>query len=164
MINQALPGQPVQSTPSLTAAPRKPTVVIYNCKHCKTGRRVEYPHRNAYGHHFRKDGDRAVQAGIWSIFNGMAKPRTDASCIVVEQKTEHGPYYRIFGGDPLGLCDGCQRAMTYGTLQGTRNEAVRCDARCTGARGHSCDCSCDGENHGSAWAVGSPKFRQLVEG
>lgn len=29
----------------------------------------------------------------------------------------------------------------------------RCDARCEGARGHNCECSCGGRNHGKGFAA-----------
>jgi hypothetical protein len=39
--------------------------------------------------------------------------------------------------------------MDYGQLKATMRPECPCDGRCTGARGHSCDCSCGGANHGS---------------
>ncbi len=41
--------------------------------------------------------------------------------------------------------------MDYKPVIGTLDESVICDARCTGARGPACNCSCGGENHGKAW-------------
>lgn len=35
------------------------------------------------------------------------------------------------------------------SLRGRVVESVACDARCTGARGPKCDCSCGGANHGA---------------
>lgn len=34
-------------------------------------------------------------------------------------------------------------------LNGRTVEAIKCDARCTGATGPKCDCSCGGANHGA---------------
>ena len=34
-------------------------------------------------------------------------------------------------------------------VKGHMKPEVSCDARCTGAKGFSCDCSCGGKNHGS---------------
>ena len=39
-------------------------------------------------------------------------------------------------------------------VSGKTNPAVPCDARCTTARGHSCECSCGGKNHGADHAGG----------
>lgn len=38
-------------------------------------------------------------------------------------------------------------------LKGRKVETVPCDARCTGARGPNCECSCGGANHGHGNAV-----------
>jgi len=32
-------------------------------------------------------------------------------------------------------------------------EGHKCDARCEGAKGHQCYCSCGGQNHGKALAI-----------
>lgn len=34
-------------------------------------------------------------------------------------------------------------------IAGSLKESVPCDARCTTARGHKCECSCAGANHGA---------------
>jgi hypothetical protein len=47
---------------------------------------------------------------------------------------------------------GCDRYLTFDTVRGTLNPTVPCDARCTNAKGCSCDCSCRGKNHGKAAA------------
>lgn len=39
-------------------------------------------------------------------------------------------------------------AWTYGRQIRARLSEHKCDARCTGARGHDCECSCNGANHG----------------
>ena len=47
-------------------------------------------------------------------------------------------------------CPTCERAWwVYSTpLRGKTNPRHRCDARCTGATGVDCECSCGGEQHG----------------
>ncbi len=42
----------------------------------------------------------------------------------------------------------CNATVTYRQVQGTYNPAVKCDARCMGATGPVCQCSCGGKNHG----------------
>jgi len=37
-------------------------------------------------------------------------------------------------------------------IEAHKHETVKCDSRCTHAKGHTCDCSCGGENHGMAYA------------
>jgi len=105
--------------------------IIYNCKACKTGKRVEYPlgDRNRGWFRINSDGVQ-VTAGVWVA----AKIRG----------------FVEYGGDQeFGICSSCFRAMDYGQLKATMRPECPCDGRCTGARGHSCDCSCGGANHGS---------------
>ena len=117
------------------------SVTIYNCKRCKLGVRVDYPIRYSNGYrstYFRKDErGQQVSQGVWIQSSGGGKPT-------------------VYGGDPLGVCTGCGKMMSFGQLVGTRNDSVPCDGRCTGARGHSCDCSCGGKNHGAGWQMGRP--------
>lgn len=106
--------------------------VIYNCKRCKVGKRVEYPEPSPMykGCYWRADdaGNRQYP-GAHVQSSGGGKPP-------------------VYAGDPAGLCDSCGRPMAWGYLQARLVESVKCGARCTHARGHSCDCSCGGANHG----------------
>jgi hypothetical protein len=108
---------------------------IYNCKRCKVGRRV------AYSAGRESNGYRS-----WPY-------RID------DRGARQFP-----GGDPLGMCPSCARPMQYGMLTATVREEVKCDARCTGARGHSCDCSCGGRNHGSGWSQLGQPISTLLRG
>lgn len=109
-------------------------VVIYNCKRCKSGRRVEYHEveqrslgcgRSEKRHFRRTELGARVQPG--QDYDRDGTPRGDA------------------------VCAGCGRFMAWGYLNAHRDEAIRCDARCTNARGFKCDCSCGGEHHGAGW-------------
>jgi hypothetical protein len=42
----------------------------------------------------------------------------------------------------------CGRVTGWNWLKAFLNPAVKCDARCTHAKGFNCECSCGGENHG----------------
>ncbi len=59
--------------------------------------------------------------------------------------------------DPMGdmavrlPCRGCQRLLKARPVLGIRNPSVKCDARCTEARGFKCECSCGGRNHGAGY-------------
>lgn len=46
-------------------------------------------------------------------------------------------------------CPACKVAMRMAVVQGLKTEHV-CDDRCTEAKGHKCECSCGGANHGKA--------------
>ena len=107
------------------------TTIIYNCKNCKKGKRVEYPLGNRSNGFYRLDtrGNR-VDAGVWIQACGGGRP------------TEYG------GDVEFGICPSCHRLMSYGQLKAFLNPECPCDARCTGARGHNCECSCGGANHG----------------
>ena len=42
----------------------------------------------------------------------------------------------------------CQRRMRAFVVEGRHSDKTQCGARCMGATGPSCECSCNGENHG----------------
>lgn len=46
-------------------------------------------------------------------------------------------------------CPSCNSIMSMVMIQG-RYTDTPCDDRCTKAKGHKCECSCGGENHGRA--------------
>lgn len=49
----------------------------------------------------------------------------------------------------FGRSCACGSTVFVQPVVGRMNETVRCDARCTSATGHKCECSCGGKNHGS---------------
>lgn len=106
--------------------------VIYNCKSCKRGKRVDYALGNARTGFSRIDSTgKAVPAAVWIQSCGGGKPT-------------------VYGGDTeMGIC-ACGKMMTFGALKAFLNPDHKCDARCTSARGHNCECSCGGANHGVA--------------
>lgn len=65
------------------------------------------------------------------------------------QKSEpsYNPHYLFL------FCAVHKREIAWKQVDGSLNHDHVCDARCTGAKGHSCDCSCGGANHGKAYAV-----------
>jgi hypothetical protein len=46
-------------------------------------------------------------------------------------------------------CPTCKQTMGMKIIQGSKTETP-CDDRCTEAKGHKCECSCGGLNHGRA--------------
>lgn len=117
------------------------TTVIYNCKRCKVGRRVDYPNRSeTYRGAYWREGTAIGSDRTSRLYPGaaLAYRGTDGAC--------------RYDGDPLGLCPSCSRPMAWDYVKGRHNPDVRCDGRCTHARGGDCECSCGGENHGKAWA------------
>ncbi len=53
----------------------------------------------------------------------------------------------------LPMCLEHRRNLRWTRVDGRHNDEVRCDARCEGAKGPSCECSCGGANHGGRWAA-----------
>jgi hypothetical protein len=49
-------------------------------------------------------------------------------------------------------CWACGLRLKIDRIKGTYAPDHRCDARCTGATGHNCECSCGGKNHGKGWS------------
>lgn len=108
---------------------------IGNCKKCKKGRRVSYPHRNAAGRSYRPG------PGGEELY-----PRS----------------YQWDGKKYVGdcVCD-CGRFFdTWKPIEGVVVENVRCDSRCIYARGHTCNCSCGGKNHGAGWMLGTDQEKE----
>ena len=61
------------------------------------------------------------------------------------RRVEAGDTAAIVNGAPLLVCCGEQ---THARLvKGSTND-TRCGAKCTGSKGHVCECSCGGKNHG----------------
>lgn len=56
----------------------------------------------------------------------------------------------------------CGRETGWNFLKAFMNPSVKCDARCTHAKGFSCECSCGGENHGKGDGK-SGMFTKLLE-
>lgn len=50
----------------------------------------------------------------------------------------------------LSRCPKCQGFAKPARVDG-RTSDTPCDHRCTSARGHNCECSCGGVNHGRDW-------------
>ena len=51
-------------------------------------------------------------------------------------------------GHPVTVCT-CRTKITCKPVQGRLNRAKECNARCIASKGHVCECSCGGKNHGA---------------
>ncbi len=78
--------------------------------------------------------------------------RTTMTYGITGMKTHNA--YRYEGDNAIPCkCAGTehfQRLLNMKFVDGTKRDDVPCDARCTGATGHKCICSCGGKNHGGA--------------
>lgn len=50
-------------------------------------------------------------------------------------------------------CPECDGSLQWDEIVGKVVDDHPCDARCMGARGPDCECSCGGANHGSAFQI-----------
>lgn len=57
---------------------------------------------------------------------------------------------KVVGGREYAVC--CGRIVSTKRIEGHRNDTP-CDERCTEAKGHRCECSCGGANHGAGHDV-----------
>ena len=51
------------------------------------------------------------------------------------------------------VCPECPGSLQWDEIDGRVVDDHPCDARCMGARGPTCECSCGGANHGCAFQV-----------
>ena len=47
------------------------------------------------------------------------------------------------------LC--CGYRVPFALVHGTTNSSIVCSAKCSASKGHVCECSCGGQNHGAAY-------------
>lgn len=62
-------------------------------------------------------------------------------------RIEPGTTVSMWNNRPAIRC--CGGTMVANLLKSTRSESHECGARCLSAKGHVCECSCNGANHGS---------------
>lgn len=119
--------------------PRVPKPYIGKCTYCKAAMRAMI---TTY-QQLRES--RTVQGEPW--LDITTRQECDAP-----QAQYHYPSHTWYVPCPTATC--CYpRSTTHASLNlraidGTVVPGKKCDARCTGAKGSSCECSCGGENHG----------------
>lgn len=70
----------------------------------------------------------------------------------------HNVFHRSVSFARMECWNGCVSRVNGDTtveineIRGTVTEEP-CDARCTNAKGHLCECSCGGKNHGKSWGA-----------
>jgi hypothetical protein len=63
-------------------------------------------------------------------------------------KFYNSPKYTMQDNKVLSVCPFCGGMVKAKKIEGFVNPEHKCDSRCTGAKGGTCECSCGGENHG----------------
>ncbi len=58
-----------------------------------------------------------------------------------------------FDNGQIKLWCACGSVVRASPVRGIVNRKVKCDARCTEAKGHSCECACGGKYHGAGHEV-----------
>ena len=65
---------------------------------------------------------------------------------VMSKHNSYDSFNRMIGRDPAGVLRPVTRKVIY-NANGSRH---KCDSRCQSAKGHNCECSCGGKNHGAS--------------
>lgn len=109
---------------------------MHRCKACKAARRVHWTHEyTAIGGYYAQKVDHKWEPGA-SVTVLPSWGRLDCPAIACR----------------------CGGAMPGKRMTHAHNPDVPCDSRCTSARGHNCECSCNGANHGRDYdADNNPK-------
>lgn len=71
------------------------------------------------------------------------------SCAIVVARLDESEYKLFARIHPNEVfCVECHARCVVNEIYGRFVNTIACSAKCTGAVGQSCDCSCGGENHG----------------
>lgn len=77
-------------------------------------------------------------------FPGARARKYDGFSMLVGRPVSEMPVYDRAAGRWIETLLPVERSISY-KVNGTKHE---CDARCMNAKGHNCECSCFGKNHG----------------
>ncbi len=119
-----------------TIAPPKPYHYIGRCpcKGCSTIKRITVPARVKQW---------TVNTNWWPGCNNPP---------VWETRTKREPAVTAENYAAMDTyCIKHRRLLAWKQVDGTLNPDHKCDVRCTSAKGHNCECSCGGANHGADW-------------
>lgn len=107
---------------------------IYKCFNCKHKWAAEFKKVHKGWHSFPQPGGSFYYSPRWTIEGYLP-------------------------GCKESICPECGSNRTTSDLvTGKKNKSVPCDRRCTSARGHDCECSCGGENHGKDHVIAINTF------
>ena len=121
---------------------------------CKCGYRASFA---AVVANFRVDADTAAR--LAAVFNDppAGVRRTFAMGTFRPTSKTWGGYVTERIAIPIasgyGVC-GCGRWIKYAPIKASYHPDVKCGGVCRNAKGTTCDCSCNGANHGQGFRVG----------
>lgn len=72
-------------------------------------------------------------------------PHCCTRCGTWHRRCHPNVYNNIYAGNVMDY----RTRLVWKPIQGFLSPDHKCDARCTGAVGHICECSCGGANHGA---------------
>jgi hypothetical protein len=107
-----------------------------HCKGCKTHATVA----DANGQAWINAPTLAALADRFGGVNVYGKPAT----------TDRSGLLYLF---EMLRCGRCGRHLRIGQIRGRYSARKACNATCTDARGHDCECQCGGKNHGAGYSV-----------
>ncbi len=94
-----------------------------------------------------------ASAIVWKIKHaGVPEKRVRQLARVAAQGFQEGTVDVERQNGVSVVCSACGGRVLVSEVKGRFKHDVPCDARCTTARGHNCECSCGGANHGADWA------------
>lgn len=115
--------------------------VIYTCPRCRRAKRSGHARRLTY---------RVVVDGTRGYYLGRSFSEGTRRWYLAEQIILQTP---IRSAWVPSLACSCGAPMDGHRVEGRLNTAIQCNARCMGATGPNCECSCAGQNHGAAHAA-----------
>lgn len=75
--------------------------------------------------------------------------------ILTKDSRWHMPESAVYASSTTGSamidCAGCGNPQLAKEVRGTFKASVPCNAKCTTAKGFTCECSCGGKNHGAGY-------------
>ncbi len=102
-----------------------------------------------YGAFRRYNTKPCGQPGCGVVTSVVAAPTRESSAFFVTEQGARLPASKVDSYHIALACRGCGRVLRARPVLGKVNVRVKCDARCTHAKGHSCECACGGKNHGA---------------
>jgi len=86
-----------------------------------------------------------LAANTWTNFkhevHGWAQAYIDSN----------GTILAMSNGGLMIACRGCTKPVRASRVHGVVKAHIKCNAKCQSSKGHSCECSCGGRNHGAGF-------------
>jgi hypothetical protein len=87
------------------------------------------------------------------LVRGKTARQPNGSTFAQAVQTADGRLYHYENGRVFVPCRGCGKTRFAAALDGKVDMSKVCNAKCMGACGPACECSCGGKNHGSSFSL-----------